>query len=88
MAHYREETTNAVRKLIIYHHKRGKSVRNIAELVNIVKKELKSVLVEKWREIEEWKVIEFITIQTPYPEWRALSNCKIQILSINKGIVH
>ncbi|GBO28128.1 hypothetical protein AVEN_18900-1 [Araneus ventricosus] len=35
MAHSHKETTISIRKLIIFHHSRGKSVRNIAELVNL-----------------------------------------------------
>lgn len=35
MARTRKETTNSIRKLIIIHHKSGKSVRNIAKLVNL-----------------------------------------------------
>lgn len=35
MARSRKETTNVIRKLIIFHHSSGKSVRNIAKLVNL-----------------------------------------------------
>ncbi|GBL95646.1 hypothetical protein AVEN_24847-1 [Araneus ventricosus] len=35
MSRSRNETTTSIRKLIIFHHSSGKSVRNIAKLVNL-----------------------------------------------------
>ncbi|GBM71340.1 hypothetical protein AVEN_62056-1 [Araneus ventricosus] len=35
MARSRKETTISIRKLIIFHHSSGKSVRNVAKLVNL-----------------------------------------------------
>ncbi|GBN59294.1 hypothetical protein AVEN_128734-1 [Araneus ventricosus] len=35
MARSRKETTISMRKLIIFHHSSGKSVRNVAKLVNL-----------------------------------------------------
>ena len=32
----RKEITNSIRKLIIFHHNSGKSIRNIAKLVNLI----------------------------------------------------
>ena len=44
MGRNRKEITNSIRKLIIFHHSSGKSIRNIAKLVNLSHSTVQNVI--------------------------------------------